>query len=235
MKTFNFKKGNTLKHIKLFFIFTILLTPQISTASKGPLPSRAPNPTVPKLLSTIPVKTTKIGTWVEYSVKDSKLHKKYKLKISFTGREGGGKYSWIEIAIKNAGRPIYVKILFEGTPGKIGKAKRMIIKFGGMQPMELPKGKAKKLLPIIYRKPMVSPKLVGKKDIRTPAGLFPKALNIKGVDADGNVISVWHHRQVHFWNLLKFNDGRFDMMLIGQGFGARSRIRGTPAPFSLPH
>jgi hypothetical protein len=132
------------------------------------------------------------------------------------------------------GRPIHLKLYMEGTPGTPGTVKRLIMQVGAMQPMELPMVKLTEVLPMIHQKPILAPKVVGNVDLRTPAGQFPGALHLRAVNAEGKLMNFYHHKQALMWSLVKLQDGRFEMELVGQGLGAVSRIRQTPVPFHLP-
>ncbi len=218
------------------FALCALVVPSAGAMKRrGPLPSQLPAPTVPRLLSTSPNKEVKIGTWVEYKVRERKRHRTFFLKIAFVGREQGGLQTWVEVTLKQSTQVIYIKMLFEGRPGKnLGDAKRVIMKLGSLHAMEVPLSKAENMLPILFRKPLVKPRMVGTEDFRTQAGLFTKARKIRGVDAAGAIIEVLHHPNVHLWGLLRFQNAEVIMELIGQGLGARTRITEKPAPFSVP-
>lgn len=219
------------------FVFLLLcfgLPAAAAVRNMGPLPSQSPSPNRLKLLSTTPDKDIAIGTWVEYAVTDRTERKSYRMKIAFVGREAGGRQTWLEIALSGIGRPIYLKMLMEGAPGSPGDVKRLILQSGDMQPMEMPIIKSAELLPMLPRRPLVSPQVVGNVDLRTPAGQFPQCLHIRGVNADGEMMDFYHHKQALMWSLVKLEDGRFTMELIGQGTGAVSRIRQVPVPFRMP-
>jgi hypothetical protein len=202
---------------------------------RGPLPSQTPTANVPRVLSTAPGKNIKIGTWVEYEVTTTSTKKPFLMKIAFVGREDGGRQTWVEIALKQIGQTIYIKLLFNGKPGSaMGKAKKAIFKFGTLQAMEVPVEKAENTLPILFRKPIIKPRVTGQVDLRTKGGLFTKAVKISGIDADGGKVDIWNHSRVLLWGLLKFKGPRSTMTLIGQGFGARTRITEKPAPYSVP-
>ncbi|MBU1218303.1 hypothetical protein KKF34_15530 [Myxococcota bacterium] len=223
--------------MKINLLLILLLTSFSAIAAPaGPLPSQSPLPANAKVMSTIPEKDIKIGTWVEYKVIDIKNKKITNLKFAFVGREDAGRKTWVEITMRNGSKTTYIKMLYKGKPGdKMGEAEKIIVKFGNLQAMELPAmSKPETIVPMLHRKPIKKPVLVGKTDVRTPAGLFPKAAKVKGIDPDGNIIEVYHHPSVKMWGMLKFNDGRVDMELIGQGGNARSRITGKPAPFMMP-
>jgi len=222
-----------LRFVPVFF-FSFFLIPTAAAQKQGPLPSHSPSPVQLKLLGTTPDKDIKLGSWVEYAVADGQQKKNYKMKIAFVGREGGGKFSWLEITLAGIGRTVYLKLYMEGNPGSAGLVKRLIMQIGTMQPMELPLMKMTDVLPILSQKPIVAPKVVGNVDLRTPAGAFPGSLHIRAVNAEGQLMNFYHHKQALMWSLVKLNDGRFEMELIGQGLGAVSRIRQTPVPFHLP-
>ncbi|MBN2725496.1 MAG: hypothetical protein JXR95_15635 [Deltaproteobacteria bacterium] len=220
---------------RMMVIFLIL--PGVSYGSKsGPLPSQIPVPNNTKILSSIPEKTIKIGSWVSYQIRDLRKNKKYSIRIAFVGREDAGRKTWIEVTLKGIGKTIYLKMLFKGKPGQqMGDPEETIVKFGKMYAMRLPTAKhPDSIVPVLFRKPLKKPKVVGKMDVRTSAGIFPGALKVKGVDADGNIVEMYHHKNVKLWGMLKFSDSKFEMELTGQGLGARSRINEKPAPFMMP-
>ena len=222
--------------LRFFALLTclFLFVPAAAAQKQGPLPSHSPPPVQLKLLGTTPDKDIKLGSWVEYAVTDTTEKKSYKMKIAFVGREGGGKFSWLEITLTGLGRTVYLKMYMEGNPGAAGTVKRLIMQIGAMQPMELPLVKLTDVLPVISQKPIVAPRVVGNVDLRTPAGQFPGSLHVRAVNADGQMMNFYHHKQALMWSLVKLHDGRFDMELVGQGVGAVSRIRQTPVPFHLP-
>jgi hypothetical protein len=228
-----------------YFLFSIIfLIPLNSFAlnvefdlNEGPLPSASPTVNITNIFSKSPAKSVRIGTWVKYSIQDNRVGKnssKYYLKLAFVGREEMGRLTWMEISLNQGGQTTYIKLLYEGDPGRVGKTKRLIVQFGNMQPMETPVEEEKKLLPIIFRAPIVQPRVIEKKDFSSPVGIFRKASHIKSIDPDGNIINLWMHKSVLMWGMLKINDGRFIMELVDQGFGARSRIKGEPAKLTMP-
>ncbi|MGM0597877.1 MAG: hypothetical protein ACQES9_12655 [Myxococcota bacterium] len=223
----------------VFLICLLISTRSIAgktTVGKGPLPSQTESGIATSILTKIPGKTAKIGSWIEYSLFDKQKQKKLKLKIAFVGRADGGRSSWIEISISGMNQVIRVKMLFEGNPGaKIKNPKKAIIKMGHLYPMSLPLPKTKKMLPMIYRQPMMKPVILSPRTIKTPAGEFKRATGARGMDPNGNVVEVYNHKNIRLNGFLKFEDSRFKMVLIGQGKGARSRIKQKPAPFSVPH
>ncbi len=214
-------------------IFIMICFPAASF-SRGPLPSHSPSSVQMDFMKTTPDKDVQLGTWVEYAVTDRQEKKSYRMKIAFVGREGGGRFSWMEISLAGLGRAMILKLYLEGTPGNPGEIRRMIMQIGNMQPMEMPLTKSDELLPVLHQKPMMTPRTVGNVDMRTPAGQFPGTLHVRGINADGDIINFWHHRQALMWSLVKMQDGRFDMELVGQGLGAVSRIRQNPVPFHMP-
>jgi len=220
--------------LSAFLLCSLLFVPHAAAQKQGPLPSNSPPPVQLKLMGTTPNKDIKLGTWVEYAVTDGQEKKNYKMKIAFVGREGGGKFSWLEITLAGLGRTVYLKLYMEGNPGAARQVKRLIMQIGSMQPMEMPLIKMNDVLPILMQKPIMSPKVVGNVDLRTPAGLFPGTMHVRAVNADGQLMNFYHHKQALMWSLVKLQDGRFEMELIGQGLGAVSRIRQTPVPFHMP-
>ncbi|MBU1240108.1 hypothetical protein KKF84_09485 [Myxococcota bacterium] len=224
--------------VTAFVLLAATLAPGLAMGKikrRGPLPSQLPAPTVPRLLSRAPGKEVKIGTWVEYGVREKKRTRNFTMKIAFVGREQGGLLTWIEVTLNHNSQIIYMKMLFEGKPGKnLGDAKKIIMKLGSLHAMEIPMSKAENLLPILFRKPLVKPRNVGTEDFRTRTGLFTRAQKVRGVDAGGNIVEVLHHPNVHLWGLLRFSNAEVTMELIGQGLGARTRITEKPAPFSVP-
>jgi hypothetical protein len=224
----------------VFLIFLLVSTSSIAgkklTVGKGPLPSQSKSGIATSILAKIPGKREKIGSWIEYSLYDKQKQKKMKLKIAFVGRTDGGRSSWMEISVSGMNQVIRVKMLFEGNPGaKMKNPKKAIIKMGNLYPMSMAVPKTKKMLPMIYRQPMIKPVILSPRTIKTPAGEFKGATGAKGIDPGGNVIEIYNHKNIRLNGFLKFEDSRFKMVLIGQGEGARSRIKQKPVPFSVPH
>lgn len=219
--------------ISLVTIGSLALPLASPSAQAGdPLPGRMPGVQLPPRLQK-PMGKIRVGSWVEFSVRDVTKRRRFRLHWALVGKVG--RSYWWELTFREARKPVTrIKTLIKGTVTKPGHIKRIIVQTGNTQPLELPMKSGQKLMKVYLRKRRgVAIKDHGAVSLKTAAGTF-QTRHHSWKDTSGQTVHEWISRKAGIWGLVRFRTPRFEMVLIGQGSGARSRIRGIPAKWHLP-
>jgi (2Fe-2S) ferredoxin len=169
-----------------------------------------------------------VGAWAEYQIKAQK-EAPTKMKIAIVGKEGQS--YWYETVTEGKER-IVSKMLISGDPKDQKSVKRMIVKTGNNQAMEMPvMGMGKQAA-----KPQDQPKgkIIdkGTENITVPAGTF---MTRHFQYQDGKeVVDSWSSEKVPPYGMVKSGAKDFEMVLMGYGTGAKSLITETPKKFQMP-
>jgi hypothetical protein len=197
-----------------------------------PLPGRMPGVQLPPRLQK-PQGKIRVGSWVEFSIQDITKRRRFRLHWALVGKTGHS--YWWELTFRQARKPVMrIKTLIKGTVTKPSRIKRVIVQSGTSQPLELPMKSGQKLMNVYLRKRSgAKTKDHGVVTLKVAAGTF-QARHYSWKDTSGQTVHEWTSRKAGIWGLVRFRSSRFRMELIGQGRGARSRIRGIPAKWHLP-
>lgn len=197
-----------------------------------PLPGRMPGVQLPPRLQK-PVGKLRVGSWVEFSVRDVTKGRRFRLHWAMVGKTG--RSYWWELTIREARKPrMRIKTLIQGTVTKPSHIKRVIIQFGTSQPLELPLKSGQKLMNVYLRKRRgARMKDHGAVKLKVAAGTF-QTRHYSWKDSSGQTVHEWISKKAGIWGLVRFRSPGFHMELIGQGRGARTQIRGIPAKWHLP-
>ncbi len=197
-----------------------------------PLPGRMPGMQLPPRLQK-PMGKVSVGSWVEFSVKDNVKRRRFRLHWALVGKTG--RSYWWELTFREARKPMMrIKTLIQGTVTKPNRIKRVIVQSGTSQALELPMKSGQKLMNVYLRKRRgARMKDHGAVTLKVAAGTFATR-HYSWKDTAGQTVHEWISRKAGIWGLVRFHSPRFQMELIGQGRGARSRIRGIPAKWHLP-
>jgi hypothetical protein len=208
------------------------LTAATPARADDPLPGRMPGLRLPPRLRK-PQGKVSVGSWVEFSLHDRTKHRRIRMHWALVGKTG--RAYWWELSLREARRPVMrIKILIQGTVTKPTRIKRVIIQHGTSQALELPLKTGQKIMNVYLRRRRGSKiKNHGTARITVAAGTFDTH-HYSWLDESGQTIHEWTSRKAGIWSLVRFQSSRFRMELIGQGRGARTRIRGIPAKWHIP-
>jgi hypothetical protein len=170
-----------------------------------------------------------VGAWAEYQMKSQK-ETPTKMKIAIVGKEGDS--WWYESVMEGQGRNV-MKMLVSGDPNEKKGIKRMIMKSGNEQAVEMtgmmgkhpdkgtyqPKGK------------MIDK---GMETITVPAGTFSAHHYQYQHEKDKDVVDSWVSEKVPPYGMVKSSSKDFEMVLTGYGTGAKTLITETPKKFEMP-
>jgi len=224
-----------LRRTVISYAFIGLLTLPLGGAparAGDPLPGRMPGVQLPPTLQK-PMGPVRVGSWVEFSVQDLAKRRRFRLHWALVGKTG--RSYWWELTFREARKPqMRIKTLIQGTVTKPSRIKRVIVQSGTSQALELPMKAGQKLMNVYLRKRRgARMKDHGAVKLKVAAGTF-QTRHYSWKDAAGQTVHEWISRKAGIWGLVRFRSPRFQMELIGQGRGARSRIRGIPAKWHLP-
>jgi hypothetical protein len=169
-----------------------------------------------------------VGGWSEYQM-TAKGRQPSKMKIAIVGKEGDA--YWYETVMEGGKRgPVITKMLISGNPEDQRNIKRLIVKEGNNQAMEMPVEMMQQSSKGQEAKGKVIDK--GTETINVPAGTF-KTQHMQYQDAEG-VADTWVHKDVSPYGLVKSQSKDHEMVLIGYGTGAKTQITETPQKFEMP-
>jgi hypothetical protein len=184
-----------------------------------------------------------VGAWSEFRI-DGGENNGATVRMSIVGSEsrGGTRYLWMEVAAhgfsmgREQGGPtaplVINKMLVAGVGPDMGTPQAVIMKFGDAPAMEMPAGRTR-----ATETPGTTAlarcrqgKAVGWESVTVPAGTF-RALHVRDAHNRGD---LWVVPSLPF-AVVKETDlggGANDMVLIGHGRGATTRIREKPQPWN---
>jgi hypothetical protein len=169
-----------------------------------------------------------IGAWAQYRISGGKAAGTT-MKMAVVGREDSS--YWYETTTQGQGETIVMKMLVSGDPNDMRAVKRVIVKHGDGQPMEMPAaGRDGRSGKTPVKKGRVLDK--GMETIKVPAGTFGTR-HIQYVSEEGTV-DTWTSDKVPPYCIVKSASKGFEMVLTGYGMGARTSVTGTPRRFQMP-
>lgn len=168
-----------------------------------------------------------VGSWAEYQMK-AQGEAPMKMKIAVVGKEGSS--YWYE-TVMQVGQRMVTKMLVSGNPSDQQNLRKMIVKSGSEQAMEMPvMGMGRQ--PAKAQKPAGKAIDKGVETVTVPAGTF-SARHMQYQEG-ANVVDAWVSEKVPPYGLVKSKAKDFEMVLTGTGTGARSLITETPKKFAMP-
>ncbi|HVN72945.1 MAG TPA: hypothetical protein VMU10_13085 [Desulfomonilia bacterium] len=172
-----------------------------------------------------------VGAWAEYQMKAATKEPPTKMKIAIVGKEGDS-YWYENVMDGGQGRSV-MKMLVSGDPNDKKSVRRMIMKHGNDQALEMP---VTGMMGNQPGKGMHQPKgkMIdkGMESVTVPAGTF-QAHHMQYQD-EGTVVDTWVSEKVPPYGMVKSSSKDFDMVLTGYGTGAKTLITETPKQFQMP-
>jgi hypothetical protein len=174
-----------------------------------------------------PQEPVKPGTWAQYSMLNLKSEQGILVRLAALDFEGKGQ--WLEIKFTDSRRrSLVIRSLVEGGLHAPKKILKTIVQPQNQKPLFLPERMASQPLPILRSGPDPSSKLVARVKVKVPAGSFVADRYTTG---EGSTVrEAWFSTEKLGWPLLKARTPDLLLELVSQGTGARTEIRGKPAP-----
>ncbi|MBD3347986.1 MAG: hypothetical protein GF400_02170 [Candidatus Eisenbacteria bacterium] len=183
--------------------------------------------------------TPVVGYWAEYQM-TFEDKEPMTMRVAIVGQEEDA--YWYETVMKNEeGEPIVTKMLVSGDPGDTGNVKRMIIKSGEEQAIEMPvemmkmqgmeKAEAKEEMES-GTAPESFGQDLGVEEVTVPAGTF-KAHHWRG-ESEESSYDVWVQQEIGPYGLIKTTSEDYEMVLVAHGDDAETMITETPKSFPMP-
>jgi hypothetical protein len=170
-----------------------------------------------------------VGAWSEYQV-TAKGQPPMKMKVAIVGKEGAN--YWYETVMQGETRMVS-KMLVSGDPNDRQNLKRMIMKLGNDQAMEMDvKGMMAGQQQPKDKGPAGKAVDKGVETVTVPAGTF-SARHMQYTDG-ANVIDAWVSDKVSPYGIVKTKGKDMEMVLTAQGTGAKTLITETPKKVSMP-
>lgn len=171
------------------------------------------------------------GEWCEYKIKSRGLGD-YTLRYAIVGEEKD-EY-WFEMRGEREGSKFIYKMLV--PYGFRGKAKRMIIKVGEQQAVELindPEGEPPgSNRPFLVSKKALREGKISEEKVKTTVGEF-QCIRSKVKNPKGEMVEIWVENTVPLFRLVKFKSADEEGELIGWGIGATTEITEKPKIIDL--
>jgi hypothetical protein len=164
----------------------------------------------------------KVGAWAEYVVADLKRKSTLRMRLAIVERTDKG--TWAELTLQMPGvERLVIKCLVKGDSRKPESIKRVILRAGTLQPVEVVGGPPAEAAPR-YQPPAGTSKKLGTETVRVPAGATA-AEHLRLTSKD-EVSDSWSSAKVPLFGLVKFKNREIIMELAASGTDARSQITG---------
>jgi hypothetical protein len=203
--------------------------PARAAPPKGPPPAKpgsaGPATAAPALPAVLggELGAIKVGAWAEYVVADLKRKSTLRLRLAVVERTDAGTWAELTLAMPGVDRLI-IKCLVKGDSRKPESIRRVILKAGNLQPVEVVGGPPAEAAPRYQAPGGGSSKRLGTETVRVPAGAFPaEHVRVTTKDEAGD---AWTSTKVPLFGLVKFKSKEVIMELAGSGTDARSQITG---------
>ncbi len=199
--------------------------PPAKPGSAGPA---AATPVLPAALGG-ELETVKVGSWAEYVIADLKRKSTLRLRQAVVERTDKG--TWIEMTLQLAGVDrLIIKCLIKGDSRKPDSVKRVILKAGTLQPVEVVGGAPAEAAPR-YQAPGGTAMRLGAETVRVPAGAI--ATEHFRITTKTDWGETWTSAKVPLFGLVKFKNRDLIMELSSSGADARSQISGRIGKLDL--
>jgi hypothetical protein len=176
---------------------------------------------------------TRIGSWLEYSVRNKEKKQKFRWKIALVGKKDDLHYWWEHTLRWGRLRSIVIKLLVQGKKHDPQKVVRMIWQPAGHQAVEIPVKKGKKMMQLYTPVPRGKAKRMGVGPLHVVAGKFFTNKYVY-THRDGKKTRFWTSGSVPLLGLVKLLSPGLRMELIAYGQNAKSQITGKPGKLPIP-
>ena len=213
-------------------VFAALLFWGGAAHGRDPLPGMLPKKDLPVELKTVTTKT-KVGAWVEYSMHNRAVGKKFRWRIALVGKKAKNQYWWEYTMRWGRLRSVIIKTLVKGKKHDPRKILRMIWKPGGHQAVEIPVKKGKKLIDFYRPTRKTKSKRVGSVALKVVAGTFQADKYVYNPPREQKSV-FWTSKTVPLLGLVKLLSPDMRMELISYGYNARPQITEKPGKLPFP-
>jgi hypothetical protein len=172
----------------------------------------------------------KVGSWVEYLVADLGRKTTLRLRLAIVERSEAG--TWMELTLQApAMERLVVKTLVKGDQRSPASARRVILKAGNMQPVEVVGGEPAPAAPRWQPAPTDVARRIGSESVRVPAGVL-SAEHFRTVTKRGTT-DTWLSGKIPLFGLVKVKSPEYIYELAASGFDARTAISGRVGKIDL--
>ena len=220
----------------------VLAVPLLFTASSLQAQPGGPMmPEVPRLFGQF---APTEGVWAQYAVVDKEAMRKSEMRMAIVGTEGDS--YWYEVWLQDEGSRNIIKLLVTGDPNNSDNIKRMIMKSGDGQAVEMPRdfvvmGRKMAVHMFESRSGVGSPaesgvtvEKIGEREVNVPAGTF-KTVQSRIVGSDGKEMGTFDlSSKVPPFGVVTSETGRTKMDLLAYGTDAKTGITEEPVPMTTP-
>jgi len=168
------------------------------------------------------VHSIKVGSWAEYLVFDVRKKSSLRLRMAIVERTEAGTWTELTLAAPGLDRLI-VKCLVKGDSRNPEAVRRVILKAGNLQPVEIVGANVAEAAPR-YEAPLGSPKSLGIETVRVPAGAI-RAEHVR-ISGKGETQDAWISKAIPLFGLVKFRSRDLILELTDSGTNAKSHITG---------
>jgi len=172
----------------------------------------------------------KVGAWVEYGIADLTRRATLRMRLAVVERSDAG--TWVEMAFATPGlERLIVKTLIKGDSRVPTSVRRVILKVGGLQPVEIVGGPPAEAAPRWQGPASGTTRRLGLETVRVPAGRIP-AEHFR-VEGKGGAVDTWMSTKLPLFNLVKLKSRDYIYELAGSGTDAKSEITGRAGKLDL--
>jgi hypothetical protein len=167
--------------------------------------------------------TITVGSWAEYAVADLARKTTLRLRLAVVERTDAGTWTELTLTMPGVDRLI-IKCLVKGDSRKPESTRRVILRAGNLQAVEVVGGAPAEAAPRYQAVGGSSSKRLGIETVRVPAGAVPAEHH--RIVTKEEVADSWTSTKVPLFGLVKFKGKLLIMELSGSGTDARSQISG---------
>jgi hypothetical protein len=174
--------------------------------------------------------SAKVGAWVEYLIADLTRRTTVRVRLAVVERSEAG--TWFELAFNMPGMErLIIKTLTKGDARKADAVKRVILRIGNMQPLEIVGGPPAEAAPRFLPAPAGTARRLGQTTVRVPAGSF--AAEHHRVESKQGPVESWLSPKLPLFGVVKLKSREHIYELAGMGQDAKTQITGRVGKLDL--
>jgi hypothetical protein len=206
--------------------------PAAADPPKDPPPPVGPSRAAPLLPAQLGgnLGSTKVGAWVEYVVADRSRRATLRMRLAIVERSEAG--TWFEMTFTMPGMErLIIKTLTKGDARHPAALKRLILRIGNQQPLEIVGGPPSEAAPRWQAAEGGTAKRIGGETVRVPAGAL--AADHYRSEGKPGVIDTWLSPKLPLFSLVKLKSRDYIYELAASGFDAKSQVTGRVGKLDL--
>jgi hypothetical protein len=172
----------------------------------------------------------KVGAWVEYGIADLTRRVTLRMRLAVVERSDAG--TWVEMAFAMPGlERLVVKTLVKGDSRQPTSVRRVILRVGSLQPVEIVGGPPAEAAPRWQGPPAGTTRRLGLETVRVPAGSL--AAEHFRVETKQGAVDTWMSTKLPLFSLVKLKSREYIYELAGSGTDAKSEVTGRAGKLDL--